>query len=94
MLPHYHVHSKRERACLHHQVVALDLAGMQSRHQLVGLGHSKRKKTGVSTLQRGGGSHSGQQVCLSRHVSAVGHVRYATMPASPGGNAKTQQVCK
>lgn len=59
-----------------------------------GAGTQQAQKTGVSTLQRGAGSHSRQQVCLSRHVSAVGHVRYATIPASPGGNVKTQRVCK
>lgn len=34
-------HSRREWACLHLQVVALDLAAMQSLHCLVVLGHSE-----------------------------------------------------
>jgi hypothetical protein len=43
-------HSRREWAGLHHQMVALDLAGMQSQHWLV-VGTQQAQRTGVSMLQ-------------------------------------------
>lgn len=97
-LSHYMVvlgHNRKEWAGLHHQMVALDLAGMQSQHQLW-CWDTARAKNGLihAATWWWHSQHTFKQVCLSHHVSAVGHGRYTSMPASPGGSVGTQQVCE